>query len=156
MITFRKIGYDNLKEITALTVEESQKSFVATNTRSLLEAYIALSEGNVALPFGVYADGVPVGFVMFGYGDADGPKVAAGNYCIWRFMIDERYQKRGYGRAALNKAIDYVRTAPCGKAEYCWLSYEPENTVAKKLYASAGFQETGEISGGEIVAALKL
>jgi len=35
-------------------------------------------------------------------------------------------------------------------------SYEPENELAKKLYASFGFEETGEMDGDEIVAVLKL
>ena len=43
-----------------------------------------------------------------------------------------------------------------GKANFCWLSYEPENTVAKSLYASFGFVETGEKDGEEQIAVLKL
>ena len=37
-----------------------------------------------------------------------------------------------------------------------WLSYEPENEVARKLYASCGFVENGEMDGDEIVAVIKL
>ena len=36
------------------------------------------------------------------------------------------------------------------------ISYEPENNGARKLYASLGFVETGEIIEGEAVAELKL
>ena len=71
-------------------------------------------------------------------------------------MIDKRYQGRGYGREALKLALDFIRTWPCGKAEFCWISYEPENEMAGKLYASLGFEETGEMDGNEIVAVLKL
>ena len=53
-------------------------------------------------------------------------------------------------------ALDFIRTYPCGSAEYCWLSYEPENDVARKLYNSFGFRETGEMDEGEVVAALRL
>ena len=53
-------------------------------------------------------------------------------------------------------ALDFIRTWPCGKAEFCWISYEPENEIARKLYASLGFEETGEMDGDEIVAVLKL
>ena len=84
------------------------------------------------------------------------PKVYDNNYTIWRLMIDKRYQKRGYGREAINLALDFIRTWPCGKAEYCAISYEPENEIARKLYLSVGFEETGEMDGDEIVAALKL
>jgi diamine N-acetyltransferase len=71
-------------------------------------------------------------------------------------MIDKRYQGRGYGREAMKLALDFIRTWPCGKAEFCWISYEPENEIARKLYASLGFEETGEMDGDEIVAVLKL
>jgi diamine N-acetyltransferase len=36
------------------------------------------------------------------------------------------------------------------------ISYEPENEVARRLYASFGFRETGEIIEGEAVARLSL
>jgi diamine N-acetyltransferase len=36
------------------------------------------------------------------------------------------------------------------------ISYEPDNDVARKLYASLGFVETGEIVDGEALALLKL
>ena len=50
----------------------------------------------------------------------------------------------------------FIRTFPCGKADYCALSYEPENEVAAKLYHSMGFVENGEMDDDEIVAVLKL
>ena len=84
------------------------------------------------------------------------PRIAYGNYNLWRFMIDEKYQKMGYGRKALGLALDYIRTFPCGPAEHCWLSYEPENEVAKRLYREFGFEENGEMEEDEIVAVLKL
>jgi diamine N-acetyltransferase len=36
----------------------------------------------------------------------------------------------------------------------CALSYSPQNTVARALYQSLGFVETGEIEDGELVARL--
>lgn len=53
-------------------------------------------------------------------------------------------------------ALAFIRTAPCGKADCCWLSYEPDNAVARALYASFGFVETGEWDGAEQIAVLKL
>ena len=86
----------------------------------------------------------------------DAPDVATGNYNLWRLMIDKNYQHKGYGRQAVKLALDFIKTYPCGPAEYCWLSYEPENQIAKELYASFGFIETGEMDGEEIIAVLKL
>jgi len=66
------------------------------------------------------------------------------SYFIWRFMIDKRYQGNGYGREAMKLALDFICTFPAGEATYCWLSYEPTNEVAKKLYLSFGFEEHPE------------
>ena len=101
---------------------------------------------------------------MIGYNEAafdeiyedEVPEVLKNNYSIWRLMIDERHQKKGYGKEAVRLALEFIRTWPCGTAEYCVLSYEPENAAAKELYHSFGFEETGEIAGDEAVAILKL
>lgn len=154
-VTLVPITERNIWRVVKLSVPEEQKDFVATNTESLLEAYLALANEDVALPFAICAGETPVGFLMFGYGktgDPDEPDVAEGNYCLWRFMIDGAYQRRGYGRAALYEALNYLATFPRGNATSCWLSYEPENARAKALYASFGFVENGQVCGDEIVA----
>ena len=69
------------------------------------------------------------------------------NYLIWRFMIDRNHQNKGYGKAAMQLALDFIRTWPCGEAEYCWLSYEPENTKAKALYEIVGCPVIADDSG---------
>ena len=90
------------------------------------------------------------------YDDIITPKELRNNYSILSFMIDKRYQKRGYGREAMKLALDFIKTFPCGKAEYCFLSYVPDNDVAAKFYHSFGFQENGETIGCTKVAVLKL
>jgi diamine N-acetyltransferase len=86
----------------------------------------------------------------------DAPDIAKGNYNLWRLMIDKDYQNRGFGSKAVHLALDYIKTFPCGEAEYCWLSYEPENKAARQLYRSFGFEETGDMDGEEVIAVLKL
>ncbi len=159
MIELRKIDDKNVWEIINLSVDEEQKNFVATNIESIVDAFTMITSGGVALPFGIYDDDCLVGFVMFGYGssgDEDEPIIAKNNYCIWRFMIDKKYQRQGFGRKALLASLQYIKSMPCGKADYCWLSYEPDNVAAKKLYSLEGFHENGEMCGDEIVAVLKL
>ena len=168
-ITLEKITYKNyVKTIWGLSVTPKQKNYVASNVGSLAEAYVAITNGAVALPFAICKNKKPVGFLMIGYGLVDEDDVEDENpgfieivkngYCIWRFMIDKRYQGRGYGKRAMELALEYIRTFPCGKADYCWLSYEPENEVAKKLYASFGFIEEPKYykEGEEMPAILKL
>jgi diamine N-acetyltransferase len=159
MIELRKVDNENVWKILKLSVAEDQKNFVASNTESIIEAYTTITSGGVALPFGIYNDDCLIGFVMFGYGsngDEGEPLIAMNNYCIWRFMIDKNYQQQGLGRKSLKASLEFLKTMPCGKADYCWLSYEPDNMIAKKLYSSEGFSENGEMCGDEIVSVLKL
>lgn len=159
MIRLEKLTYENADEVFELEVKEEQYPFVADNTYSVAQAYVTLINGGHVFPFVIYNDKELVGFIQLAYGenaDQDGVSMEKDSYEIWRFMIDKRYQGRGYGREALRQAIEFIRTFPCGKAELCWISYEPENETARKLYASFGFEETGEMCGDEIVAVLKL
>ena len=160
-IHLEKITWDNYYKLTRLGVKKEQCNFVASNAVSLIHAYIALSGGEIIPhPFGIYLGDKPVGFVMIGYNgwEPGEPEFMKNTYFIWRFMIDRRYQGRGYGRRAFQLAMDFVRTLPDGPSELCWLSYEPENEAAKQLYASFGFVEVPEAykEGEEMPAILKL
>lgn len=160
MLRIEKINGKNVWEILKLRVSESQKEFVAANDVSIIEAYTTVTANGFAFPFGIYDGKTPVGFMMIGYDSADywedTPDIARGNYSLWRLMIDENYQKKGFGREAVALGLDFIKSFPYGKSEYCWLSYEPENEVARQLYRSFGFVETGDMVGGEIIAVLKL
>ena len=155
MVELRKIDAKNIWKICALEVAEDQRNFVATNTQSILEAYCAISSGGVAMPYGIYDGETPVGFVMLGFGCEDwedAPEIAKDTYNIWRFMIDRRYQRKGCGKQAMEAVLRLVETFPHGKADWVWLSYEPENQVAAELYRSFGFRENGQMDGDEIIA----
>ena len=160
MLKLKKINRNNIGEILELEVFDNQKSFVATNNSSILEAYIAITDNNDVFTFGIYNDDTPIGFLMVGFDvnsdDEDAPKIAKGNYNIWRLMIDKKFQGKGFGKKAMDLALDFINTFPCGTAKYCWLSYESDNEVARELYKSVGFVETDEKDGEEIVAIMKL
>lgn len=158
MITLRKITLENRREVFKLEVAEDQRRFVASNLSSVASCYVLATNGGRPLPFAIYADEQMVGFVMIVYGITgyELPKIADNNYCILRLMIGQQYQNRGYGREAMIKILEYIRTFPAGHAQYCWIQYEAENTVAKKLYESFGFRENGEICENEPVTVLKL
>ncbi len=160
MLHLERINGSNVWDILKLTVSESQKNYVAANDISIIEAYTAIAGNGYAFPFGIYDDEKPVGFLMIGFDVddywTDAPEIARGNYNLWRLMIDQAWQNRGYGKKAVQLALDFIKSMPCGKAEYCWLSYEPENEAARQLYQSFGFAETGEMDGDERIAVLRL
>ena len=175
MIQLKKVDWDNYRDVIKLHVTKEQENFVADNDVSLIHAFLALSDGESVFAFAIYNDDTLVGFIQMGYDDdwsgeeredwlnSDEYKAYEGKkyYFIWRFMIDEKYQNKGYGKEALKKALEFIKTEPCGKAEYVLLSYERENVVAKNLYFSLGFYEPEEFANyydedDEIRALLKL
>ena len=160
MIRLERINGKNVWEILKLRVSKNQRSFVASNDISIIEAYIAQNENGHVFPFGIYDNETPVGFCMIGYGVddswTDAPAVAKDSYNLWRLMIDERFQGKGFGKESMKLILDFIRTEPSGSAEKCWLSYDPENEAARSLYRSFGFRETNEWDGNEIIAILNL
>lgn len=152
MIELRKITEDNFNECIKLEVKEEQKGYVASNMCSLAEAYVALINNQcIPMPYAIYYNDSIVGFIMMLYTQVDEDA-----YWVGRLMIDKQYQGKGYAKEAMAKALELIKTFPYGKASAVFLSYEPENVVAKTLYKSLGFVETGKIEDGELVAKLDL
>ena len=152
MITLRKITLENRRQVFNLEVSEEQRQFVASNLSSVATAYVLVTNG------GHPNDETIVGFVLIAYGitSYDLPKIAEDNYTIIRFMIGKQYQNQGFGKEALYKILEYIRTFPKGKAKYCWLEYSPRNTAAERMYKNVGFSDNGEIVNDEVVALLEL
>jgi len=153
---FRKITWDNFIQCIELQVTEEQRRFISSNQHALAEAYIASDEGQIIITFAVYKEDNMVGFISMYYDDGNG-NFDYSSYGIFKMMIDKRYQGLGYGKEMVEKAIDYARTFPRGIAKVIELTYKPENVVAKKIYDSLGFVETGEtLACGEVRAVLTL
>lgn len=144
-IHFRPITRQNLRDVTRrLKVAPEQESFVAPNAYSVAEAYIEPTW----TPLAIYVDDELVGFAMFG------KETATGRTWLIRYMIDASQQGKGYGKAALPLLIDVmVERHGCDEI---YLGYDPDNKVAERLYANAGFVLTGEIEEGEVIARLDL
>lgn len=158
MITLRKITLENRRAIFNLEVSEDQRRFVASNLSSVASCYVLATNGGQPFPFAIYADEQPIGFVMITYRITgyELPTIADDSYCILRLMIDKQFQNRGYGREAMKKILEFVRTFPAGPAQYCWISYKADNAAAKKLYESYGFRDNGEIENDELITVLRL
>ena len=158
MIEFKAISDENFSACTKLSPGEGNLKFVAPNTMSLAQAYLAIANDLCTpMPFAIYNDGILVGFIQLAYLRADqDDDIDEPIYEVWRFMIDEAYQGKGYGKLALKKAIDYIKTFPYGQANKLYLSYVPGNEGASGLYKSVGFEATGALDGEEIVMALDL
>ena len=161
-IHLEKILWDDYDKFTRLKVNKEQKDFVAPNADSLIDAYFAMTEEKMDVyTLGIYYGRKAVGFIMLAYNCPWATHyygLPEKYYYIWRFMIDKKYQGQGFGKEALRLTIEFLKTFPSGKSEACWLSYEPENEVARNLYLKLGFVERLDLhkEDMEIPAILKL
>jgi diamine N-acetyltransferase len=137
IVELREITQDTVRAILDLAVAPEQEEFVATNARSIAEAHFEPRAWFRA----VYADDDPVGFVM---AFRNPPK----EFDVWRFMIDVRHQGKGYGRRALELLVEEARR---DGAREMRLSFVPGEHSPHGFYARFGFEDTGEVHGGEHV-----
>lgn len=160
MLSLKKITWKNLDEVIYLSVKPEQNDFIADNIYGIAQSYVALSSGEDPYPFAVYNYDVCVGFVFMAYEekgdiDEDGDVAEETNFHIIRLMIDKNYQGKGYGRELVKLCIDWIKQKTQERPLKIHLSYNENNSVAKKLYASFGFIETGERNdGNEVIAEL--
>jgi len=164
MITLQPITEDNFEDVLRLRASED---FVATNAYSLAEAYCDLKEAIdngeqyhkycYSIPYAIAKDETIVGFLKMNF--EDGEDINAGDDIYWlsRFMIDEKHQGKGYGKAAMEVFIDFVKSKPHGyEVKYIYTSVVPNNHIATKLYERVGFVKTGNQLDGEDLMKLVL
>ena len=145
MTELKPITEDNFLDAFNLTLAPGQEAFVSHPIRSLAQAYVYRDQ---CQPFGIYAAGKMVGYVMVIY-DYDVPE-----YDIWHMMIDRAEQGRGYGGDALDRVLEYIRTRPFGDSDRVALTCSKDNPVARRLYESRGFAPTGAEDEDEIELAM--
>ena len=145
VISLQEITKETLRSIIDLKVASHQEHFVASNAVSIAQAYFYRE---VAWFRGIYADEIPVGFLML-YDDTTNQ-----DYFLWRFMIDARFQGQGFGKRALELLIDYVKTRPGAKS--LATSCVPGAGSPGKFYEKIGFIYTGEVEDEELVMSLEL
>lgn len=146
-VNLRAVTRDNFEAVTDLELLEHQRQYLASNSYSIAQAsfYPELR------PRAVYRDNELVGFAMYAAPDAESPR---GEYSIWRFMVDSRHQGKGLGRRALQLLLDEIRSQPGVTKIY--ISYKPDNPIARVFYGSFGFVELEIDESGEMVAVITL
>ena len=143
---------ENRDEIVALRVAPSQTRFVGTVAGALADAE-EIPEGN-AWYRAVYADDRPVGFVMLSWDVAPQPPRIIGPWFLWKLLVDERHQGRGYGREIVELVAQIVREN--GATELLTSCFEDADGPYA-FYRHLGFTPTGEFDAdGETILSLKL
>jgi diamine N-acetyltransferase len=152
VVSLREITEVNRADVETLTVSEEQSEYVAGVAESLVEA----AETPDAMPWyrAAYADDELVGFVMISDGiTVDNPEYL-GPYFLWRLLVDQRYQRRGYGTAILDLVVKHVRTRPGARVLLTSHVVGPNSPAT--FYQQYGFRLTGDVHEGEPVLALDL
>ena len=149
-VTLREVDDPNRDAVTALHVAPEQEQFVASVANSFEDA-VATPE---AKPWhrAIYAGEEPVGFVMLSWDVTPSPGIY-GPWFLWRLLIDERHQRRGLGRSALERIVEIIRVE--GATELL-TSYVPGDGSPWPFYERFGFVPTGELDGDEILLRLDL
>jgi diamine N-acetyltransferase len=142
-VSLREVTRENVDDVLALQVAPEQASYVATNAKSIAQAHFE----PLAWFRAIYAGDQPVGFAMV-HRDP-----ARRSFYIWRFMVDARFQGRGYGTKALQLLLEQARSD--GATEVT-LSVAPGEHSALGFYERAGFEDTGEVVHDQIVMRLRL
>ncbi len=131
-VTLEEITEDTLDDVLSLSVLPEQAEFAPPNANFIAQAYYS----NVAWFRAIFADKEPVGFVMlYLHG-------AKAEYGIWHLMIDHRYQGKGYGTAAVEDVIEFVRTLP--EALDLFVTFPAKEGNPKPFFEKCGFKETGK------------
>lgn len=145
-VTLRDITADNWRDCVRLKVAPEQERFVASNAFSLAQSKYEPE----LIPLGIYDNDTMVGFLMYRPADLGLAKV----WMVYRLMVARNQQGKGYGRAGMVCLLERLRKIPGYNAVL--ISFVPDNDAVRKLYASLGFTDTGEIEDGEIVYRLAL
>jgi diamine N-acetyltransferase len=102
----------------------------------------------------VYVDDEPVGFVMLSWNVVPQPPRIIGPWFLWKLLIDERHQHRGYGREVVRLVAEIVREN--GATELLTSCVQGAGGP-EPFYRGLGFAPTGELDeNGEVILALQL
>jgi len=129
-IAIRDVDRSNWFQCTQLAPTEEQKDvFPWSVVHWLAESKYETSYR----PMAIYAGETLVGFAVYGKDPEDG------SYWIVALLIDEKFQRRGYGKAAVLALVDLMHQRhSCNQIT---VGHRRENTAVAALYESVGFRQ---------------
>lgn len=137
-----EVDASNWRDVAAVTPKPGQERFVASTTYYLCLAHY----GGDWSPLAIVEDGLVVGHLMWAIDEDD--------HSVWLggLVVDGAAQGRGVGRSAVVALLDRFGSDGMINAA---LSYSPDNDIARRIYRSLGFEETGEREDDEVVARIR-
>ena len=134
MIKLTEITEANWLEAASLSVNDEQKGFVAPAVGIIARGYVYRGCGGRVRV--IENDGVIVGLALVRE-FTDEPL----GYDLQQFMIDKRYQGKGYGSAALGLILGELRKE--GKYAAVEVCVKKDDKAAIALYGIHGFRDSG-------------
>ena len=142
--------------VMALGVGVGQDAFVASVKQSLRDAVDdaracprmwSVVAGERVVGFVMISDGIPTERLASDH-DLLGP------YYLWRLLIDQHEQRKGYGTATLDAVVAYLAGRP--GADVLWTSAGQGPGTPQPFYERYGFVATGDFIEHEAVLRLDL
>ena len=131
MIELRTINENNYTDCLNLKASVANENFVDSVAYSLAEAWVHYKDTK---PFAMY--------------------VGEENYQIINFLIDDAYQKKGYGTAAAKLCIDFLYKEY--KARRVSAPVNQCHTAAQKFWTKLGFAYSDSVEDGYVFMRLNL
>lgn len=134
MVNLIELNEENWPDFAGLSVDESQKTFLASNIGIIARGYVY--RNSRAKVIGIVSDGVPVGLAMVR--DIDDEPAC---YELQQFMIDKNVQGQGYGFRALELILATLKAEQ--KYDCVEVCVKGEDAQAIHVYEKAGFVDSG-------------
>ncbi|MEK4627101.1 MAG: GNAT family N-acetyltransferase [Solibacillus sp.] len=142
-LQFELINPENWRFFNVLNVKKEQKNWVASNVTILARAYVYRDYNSIV--YAIYNSNTPVGLLL----QRDYIENEKTCCVLDQFMITEQFQGKGYGKKAMQQWIALIKKE--SKYNSITLCYKEEDSIAKKLYESLGFQHTGVVDEDEVI-----
>lgn len=140
-----------LREVTRGTVSAVCKLDAGDDHKQVAPNSVSISQAHFqgeAWFRAAYDDDLLVGFVML-YDPTLVESPDEPDFFLWRLMIDQSHQGKGYGRAVVEALVEHVRTRP--GAQRLLVSHVKSADRLSRFYQSLGFRYTGVEDDGELV-----
>ena len=135
-VRLKEIGEDNWLAVRRLAVRKDQQKFLDTAEGILARGYVYRTCR--ARVFAIFQGDDPVGLALVR--DLDEEPAC---YELQQFMVDARFQNRGYGTQALRLLIHML--AEEGRYDSVEICVKAENAAALHFYGKQGFSDTGYV-----------
>ena len=136
MVNLIEVNEDNWLEVASLSVTEEQQAYLDSPVGIIARGYAY--RNHRARVIGIEGDGELVGLALVK--DLDEEPAC---YDLQQFMIDRRYQNRGYGTAALGMILAELRRER--KYDCVEVCVKKSDAAAIRVYEKAGFRDTGYV-----------